>query len=154
MHKIQNQTEQEKKKLEEEQRIKCLIKYNSEFMIIWETVLALSFCVSIWMIPFNLATNFRLFRSMQSTELIIDFVILIDILINFVSERMKDVTVLVYIKDAALDYIKNGFLLDAIIVLPNLITWETYKPLYYFKLFRIFHIKRFFIFFDMIKKFC
>jgi len=153
MHKIQNQSELERKQQEEESRVKCLIKYNSEFMIVWETIVALSFCVSMWMIPFNLATQFRLFGEMRTMELLIDFIIVLDILINFVSESVRDVTVIIYLKEAAKEYLTNGFFLDIIIVIPNLVTWERYEPIYYLKLLRIFHFKRFFIFFSMITKF-
>jgi hypothetical protein len=40
-----------------------------------------------------------------------------------------------------------------LIVVPNLATWEQYEPVYYIKLLRIFHIKRFFVFFDQLEKF-
>ncbi len=73
----------------------------------------------------------------------IDFIIIIDIFINFISETIKDVERVVYLKDSAKNYLKSFFIIDVLSVIP-LLTYESNNYIYLFKLFRIFRIKRFF----------
>lgn len=83
----------------------------------------------------------------------IDFIIGFDVLINLVSESVKDIHVRKYIKEAAFAYLKSYLVVDVLSFLPGLVTWEQNSNLYYFKLCRFLRIKRFFAFFKYLNSF-
>ncbi len=105
-----------------EQRRLCLIKYNSPFMLFWEFIVAATFIFTFFLAPLNMATVYRPYQSdFRNFEFLIDVVIIFDICINFVSETVKDVEVVIYLKDSALVYLKSYFIIDIVSILPNLI---------------------------------
>ena len=81
----------------------------------------------------------------------IDVVIIIDICINLVSESVKDVEVIIYLKDAAIAYIKSYFFIDLVSILPNIIMQENSTATYPLKLLRFIRIQRFFKFFQSLE---
>ena len=91
----------------------------------WESVVAATFIISFFLTPLNMATIFVPYESdFKTIEIIIDVIIILDICVNMVSETVKDVEVIVYLKDAALMYIKSYFFVDLISILPNVIHLE------------------------------
>lgn len=83
----------------------------------------------------------------------IDFVIIFDIIVNFISETVKDVEVVIYLADAALLYLKTYFVIDVISILPNIIAMETSTATYPLKMLRFMRINRFFKFFESLEAF-
>jgi hypothetical protein len=139
---------------QKDQRRLCLIKHNSNFMIFWEFVVATAFIFSFFLAPLNLATLFTPYQEdFRTFEIIIDVVIVFDICINLVSETVKDVEVIIYLKDAALLYIKSYFFIDLTSILPNIIMFERSTATYPLKLLRFIRIKRFFKFFQSLENF-
>eukprot|EP00347_Sterkiella_histriomuscorum_P012208 403369479 len=135
-----------------ENKYLSLIKQNSTFKIVWEFVIALVFIITFWIIPLNIATLFLPYEDMQSFEILIDFVIILDILVNFISEGVTaEGETIIYLRQSAVMYLKSYFLLDFISVIPLLLSWESNTILYYFKLARFVRIKRFFNFFKHLK---
>ena len=134
-------------------RYKCFIKLNSPFSVFWEFIIAFAFSLTFWVIPLNIATVFAPYEYFRALELIIDVIIVLDIIINFISEQVKDIIVLEYISETSILYLKSFFIIDVLSILPNLIFMETNNTMYYFKLFRFFRINRFFSFFNMIERF-
>jgi hypothetical protein len=58
--------------------------------------------ISFFIIPLNVATYFTPYKDLFGLELFIDFVIVADILVNFISETVSDVEVKIYLRDVAL----------------------------------------------------
>ena len=81
----------------------------------------------------------------------IDVIIIIDICVNFVSETVRDVEMVIYLKDAALLYLKSYFLIDVASILPNIIMLESSTATYPLKLLRFIRIQRFFKFFQSLE---
>ena len=132
----------------------CLIKHNSPFMIFWELVVATIFIFSFFLTPLNMALLFEPYQEdFKTFELIIDIVIIFDIIINFISETVKDVDIVIYLKDAAMIYLKSYFLTDLASIMPNIIAVETSTATYPLKLLRFIRIKRFFKFFQLMETF-
>ena len=46
--------------------------------------------LSYWFLPLIIATDYRAVDDLHSVEIFMDFLIIFDILINFVSEKEKD----------------------------------------------------------------
>lgn len=135
-----------------EQRRLCLIKYNSPFMLFWEFIVAATFIFTFFLAPLNMATVFRPYQTdFRTVEFAIDVVIIIDICVNFVSETVRDVETVIYLKDAALLYLKSYFLIDIASILPNLIMLESSTATYPLKLLRFIRIQRFFKFFQSLE---
>jgi hypothetical protein len=86
-------------------------------------------------------------------EIALDFVIIADIIINFITEKIRDVELIVYLKDSAIIYLKTYFLVDLVTILPNLIFWEDNVYVYSIKMLRFIRLKRFFTFFDFVEDF-
>lgn len=78
-------------------------------------------------------------------------IIIFDICINFVSETVKDVELVIYLKDSALLYLKSYFLIDLVSILPNIIMLERSTATYPLKLLRFIRIQRFFKFFQSLE---
>jgi len=129
---------------EKEKKTLCLVKHNSAFTLFWEFLIAFVFVCTFFLTPLNMATGYKPHSQLRDLELLIDFIILIDICINFVSEKVKDVEVTPFLKEAALNYLRSYFIVDALSILPCLFTWEGNTSLYAFKLIRFCRIKRFF----------
>lgn len=131
-----------------------MIKHNSNFMIFWEFVVATAFIISFFLAPLNLATLFAPYQSdFRTFEIIIDIVIIFDICINLVSETVKDVELVIYLRDAAMMYVKSYFFIDLASILPNVIALESSTATYPLKLLRFIRIKRFFKFFQSLENF-
>jgi len=65
-------------------------------MIFWDFIVATTFIVSFFLTPLNMALLFQPYwEEFRSIELVIDFVIIFDILVNFMSETIKDVEVFI-----------------------------------------------------------
>lgn len=77
---------------------KCLIKHDSGFSMFWESVMAIAFSISFWIIPLNIATNYEAIYDLETIEKIITFLIAFDIVINFVSEKVKDTEIIQELK--------------------------------------------------------
>ncbi len=60
----------------------------------------------------------------------INVIIIIDIFVNFVSETVRDMELVIYLKDAALLYLKSYFLISSE-------TFKIYKNLTLFQIFPI-----------------
>jgi hypothetical protein len=103
---------------------KCLIKIGSPFKVFWEFVIAFTFVLTFWIIPLNIATVFAPYDELRGLEILIDIIICFDIIINFVSETVKDVVVQEYISEAAKIYLKQYFIIDILSILPNLVFLE------------------------------
>jgi hypothetical protein len=71
--------------------------------------------------------------------------------VNFISETVKDVEIVIYLKDAALLYLRSYFLTDVASILPNLIMVESSTATYPLKLLRFIRIQRFFKFFQSLE---
>ena len=91
-----------------------------------------------------MATLFQAQPDFSSLELIIDFIVLLDIFINFISETVTDVDVIIYMKDTTMIYLKTYFAIDVLSILPSLIGWEKQTLAYPLKALRFMRIKRFF----------
>ena len=73
-------------------------------------------------------------------EFVIDVIIIIDICVNFVSETVKDVELVIYLRDSAMLYLKSYFLIDVASILPNIIMLESSTATYPLKLLRFIRI--------------
>jgi len=82
---------------------------------------------------------------------VINVIIIIDIFVNFVSETVRDVELVIYLTDAALLYLKSYFLIDVASILPNIIMLESSTATYPLKLLRFIRIQRFFKFFQSLE---
>ena len=123
-------------------------------MLFWEFIVALTFIISFFLMPLNMATLFLPYQThFRTFEIIIDVVIILDVCINLVSETVRDVEVIIYLKDAALMYIKSYFLFDLASILPNLIMLEQSSATYPLKFLRFIRLKRFFKFFHSLENF-
>lgn len=91
-----------------------------------------------------MATLFQPYSNLSSIELTVDCIIIVDILINFVSETVRDVEVVIYLREATLIYVKTYFIIDVLSILPSLVGLDRGTLAYPLKLFRFFRIKRFF----------
>ena len=69
----------------DEQKLKCLINYNTRFKIFWEIVMAIIFILCFWLVPINLATSMRYYDEFGGLELFIDIILVFDIVMNFIS---------------------------------------------------------------------
>jgi len=79
-----------------------LIKNDSMFKLVWEFIIALVFIISFWIIPLNIASLFQPYKDFRTLEILIDFVIIIDIVINFISETIgAEGDVIVYLSQAS-----------------------------------------------------
>lgn len=117
-------------------------------MIFWEFVVAATFIISFFLIPLNMATLFAPYQEdFRTFEVIIDVIIVFDICINMVSETVKDVEVVIYLRDAAMIYIRSFFLVDLASILPNIAMVERSTATYPLKLLRFLRLRRFFHFF-------
>ena len=130
----------------QDKRNLCLIKYNSNFKILWEFVMAASYLVSFFTIPINLATHFIKHDDYLELELVLDFILIGDILVNFVSETMEDIELITHLRDSTFIYLKSFFIVDFLSLVP-IFYWEYSLTLYYFKLLRFIRLKRFLNFF-------
>jgi len=65
---------------------------------------------------------------------------------------MVDIELIVYLKEASISYLKSYFIIDALSIIPGIVTLESNMSLYSFKLLRYFRIKRFLHFFKTINK--
>jgi hypothetical protein len=70
-----------------------------------------------------------------------------------VSETVRDVEIVIYLKEAALIYIRSFFFIDLASILPNIIAMERSTATYPLKLLRFLRIKRFFKFFASLEAF-
>jgi hypothetical protein len=95
-----------------------------------------------------MATLYISYSNVKGLELFIDFIIIIDIGINFVSETVKDVIVITYLKESIIGYLKSYFFIDLVSILPCMIFWESNNDIYPLKTLRFLRIKRFFYFFN------
>ncbi len=121
-------------------------------MLFWEFVVAATFIFTFFLAPLNMATVFRPYQTdFRNVEFVIDVVIIIDICVNFISETVKDVELVIYLKDAALLYLKSYFLIDLTSILPNIIMLESSTATYPLKLLRFIRIQRFFKFFQSLE---
>jgi len=119
----------------------------------WEFVIASLFIISYWLIPMNFASKMKNLDNFRATELTIDFIIGVDVLLNLISESTKDMHVRKYLTEAAFAYLRTYLVVDVLSFLPGLVTWEQNSNLYYFKLCRFLRIKRFFSFFKYLDNF-
>ncbi|CDW83278.1 voltagegated ion channel superfamily [Stylonychia lemnae] len=136
----------------ENNRYMCLIKNNSMFKIVWEFIIALVFIITFWIIPLNIAALFKPYQELRVLEVLIDFVIIIDIIINFISEaETGDGDTIIYLSDSSKHYLKTYFIIDVLAVMPLILFWESVNNYYYFKIIRFARIKRFFMFFKQLE---
>ena len=70
------------------------------------------------MVPVNLATEFVKHDDFLQLELALDFILVGDIAMNFVSETVADVELITHIRDASFIYLKSFFLIDFLSILP------------------------------------
>ena len=77
-------------------------------------------------------------KQFQPIEIIIDFLLMLDILLNFItSNKMKGV-IMTSNKEIAIQYLKGGFMFDMLSVVPSLVVGNRFQnpKCYYFKLVR------------------
>jgi hypothetical protein len=84
-------------------------------------------------------------------EITIDMIILVDILVNLVTEKVENGELVIHLKDAAVMYLKSFFVIDLISILPTLLFWEGNAYLYSIKFVRFLRIRRLFAFFTIIE---
>ena len=128
----------------------CPIKKDSSIKFFWEFVINCTRGLSYFLIPTNIATIFLPLKNYVSVEIFIDFMIVIDIILNFVTEIEIDGETINHIRRVSLMYLKSYFLIDLISVV-TLFYWEPSNFLQYLKVARFFRIKRMFGFFDSLE---
>ena len=129
------------------QKFLCIVKYNSNIHIFWDFIISAVYMFSFWLIPINMCPLFMQFDSNQSLELTLDFFSLFDIFFNFIAESVNDVSINIFLRDAARKYLLSYFIVD-LLPLASMIFWETQSNLYYLKILRLARIKRMFNFFQ------
>lgn len=112
-----------------------------------------AYIISFWLIPINLCTDKKYYDQFNGTELYVDIIIFLDIIVNLISQRMIDSELIIFMRDNIINYLKTYFIIDFFSCMPGLITLESIQNLYFAKLIRILRMKRFFCFFKMINKF-
>jgi len=119
-HRLKNLSIFEKK----DNKYLCIVKYNSYVKPYWQFVISAVYIVSLWLIPMNICTQFMNYDDNQGLEIAIDFFCLIDIILNLISESVKDVKVNIFLREEARYYFLTFFVFD-MLPLVSLLSWET-----------------------------
>jgi hypothetical protein len=104
-------------------------------------------CISYFVVPYDIAFQGPKNRFMHNLDLFLDVVILIDVLLNFITDSYSDGGTKLNNRQIAFKYIKSYFLIDLMSCMPMLVTNEKYIGthwIYCLKLLRLFKIQRIF----------
>mmetsp|Transcript_40759 Transcript_40759/g.62206 ORF Transcript_40759/g.62206 Transcript_40759/m.62206 type:complete len:128 (-) Transcript_40759:608-991(-) len=105
---------------EDDEEWECLIKSDSPFLALWEILVSIMLLFNLYVLPLNIGTNDVLLYAYYMMYgriffMIISLILLLDIIINFVSEQnLSEVKKTVFIKQSAKIYLKRYFLVDCL----------------------------------------
>lgn len=96
------------------------------------------------MIPLVIASDIDLLQHLFIIEIIFDVIMLADMIVTFFLTYNDDIRTITSLRLIAIKYVSSYFVFDFLSIVPGLATYESYKPVYYFKLFRYFQLGRLF----------
>lgn len=97
-------------------------------------------------ILFRIAFNLEPLVKLQIIEIVVDILLMFNIIVIFFTLKKFDRSFISKKEEIAVSYLKGTFFLDALSVVPSLIVGNkiAYHNVYYFKIIRVFSLKRFF----------
>jgi len=120
----------------------------NKYKLMWDLVMNSIYILSFFLMPLVIA--FRLepldLKKQRDLELFMDFMMVIDILLTFVTAYYEDVVLKKNIKDISVHYLTSFFFFDFLSCFPSIFVLESksYPAAYYLKLFRFLQITRLF----------
>lgn len=78
----------------------------------------------------------------KNIEVVIDVLWIINMGVQFTTSFVKDVDVITDLREIALKYLKEGFIIDTITTFPSLCTLYSVSDIYYIKILRLYYISK------------
>lgn len=78
----------------------------------------------------------------KNIELVIDALWIINMGVQFTTSFVKDVEMITDLREIALKYLKEGFIIDTITTFPSLCTLYSVSDIYYIKILRLYYISK------------
>ena len=122
----------------------CVIKHDSSYLAVWDFFVNIPYVISFLLIPLVIAFNIDLLQHLFFIEIIFDIIMLIDMIVTFFVTYNDDIRRITSLRLIAIKYLSSYFVFDFLSIVPGLVTYESYPPIYYFKLFRYFQLGRLF----------
>ena len=122
----------------------CVISHTSNYIAAWDTFVNILYIISFLMIPLVIASDIDLLQHLFIIEIIFDVIMLADMIVTFFLTYNDDIRTITSLRLIAIKYVSSYFVFDFLSIVPGLATYESYKPVYYFKLFRYFQLGRLF----------
>jgi hypothetical protein len=112
--------------------------------IITDFLADIGYIVSFFLVLYVLSSKLNLHSDFQYYEIVIDFILLVDMVMRFITAYDNDLEKVTDHKTIAVRYLANSFVFDFIAIVPGFVTMEFITFLYPLKLLRYFQIPRFF----------
>jgi len=119
-----------------------IIRENGLSKMLFDALTNMVYVVSFFLTCFTLAFNMQPLEITSHIEVIIDMLILLDIITQFVTTRTIRGELISNTPRLAQMYFRGSFFWDAIACLPGLFTMERFTYAYPLKLFRVFNLTR------------
>ncbi len=78
----------------------------------------------------------------KNIEVVIDVLWIVNMGVQFTTSFVKDVDVITDLREIALKYLKEGFIIDTITTFPSLCTLYSVSDIYYIKILRLYYISK------------
>ena len=122
-----------------------VIAKNSRIKLYWDVLNNIMMLISYFLVPLQIAFGGPSTSEMHQLELILDIVVFLDVIFNFITDNQSDPGEIVTNKKIAFRYISSYFIFDVLSFLPGLVTFEYYGGftiIYKLKLFRYLKLRR------------
>lgn len=101
-----------------------VIAKNSRIKLYWDVINNIFMLISYFLVPYQIAFGGPSTSEMHQLELILDTVVFLDVIFNFITDNQSDPGEIVTNKKIAYRYISSYFLFDVLSFLPGLVTFE------------------------------
>jgi hypothetical protein len=118
--------------------------------MLWNLIVTVIYLASFFFTPFVVIDPQKLLPKVREIEFTFDVILILDFIIHFFKAYHSDSEIISDHKQVVINYLSGYFIIDAISTAPGLFTLESMHDVYFLKMFRYFHIKRFFEFINTI----
>jgi hypothetical protein len=121
-----------------------IVMPTSYISIIPDFLADIGYIVSFFLVLYVLSSKLNIHSDFQYCEIVIDFILLVDMVMKFITAYDNDLEKVTDNKTIAVRYLSNSFVFDFVSIVPGFVTMEFVTFLYPLKLFRYLHLNRFF----------
>jgi len=104
-----------------------IIRHNSNFLMFWNVIVDLIYIYTFFVVPYVIAFQIKPLESIRGIETVLDFLMLLAILLNFITERKAGKQIISDQKMLAMKYLTTRFGLDTLATLPSAIVLNDHE---------------------------